>query len=62
MDKDYIVLTPIKIGGEKKGEFVNAAEGERITLDEAAAAPLLEAKAIREPDPAPADATKAAKK
>ncbi|WP_299533433.1 hypothetical protein [uncultured Herbaspirillum sp.] len=62
MEKDYIVLTPLKIGGDKKGEFVNVSEGERITLDEAAAAPLLEAKALREPDPAPTDSAKAAKK
>lgn len=49
-DKKFIVVTPLKQPGEKKGETVKVEPGKPITLSEEEAAPLLKCGAIREPD------------
>ncbi|KAF1041334.1 MAG: hypothetical protein GAK35_03388 [Herbaspirillum frisingense] len=54
MAKDYIVLTPIKTGTSKRGEFAVQPVNSRITLEDEEATPLLDIKAIREADPAAA--------
>jgi hypothetical protein len=63
-EKKYIVVTPIKVPGDKKGTSVKIEPGKSITLTEDEAAPLLKCGAIREPDVVAEEDTKksAAKK
>jgi len=49
-EKQYIVVTPLKLAGAKKGEFERAQPGKTVTLDETVAAPLIKCGAIREPE------------
>jgi hypothetical protein len=61
-EKKYIVVTPIKRPGEKKGETVKVEPGKPVTLDEAEAKPLIACGAIREPEVITEDEKPASKK
>ena len=46
----YIVNTPLKRPGSKRGTFETIAPGKPVELDEDEAVPLLGCQAIRKPD------------
>jgi hypothetical protein len=51
MKKKYIVVTPVKVPGAKKGaENATIAPGKPIELDDDEAEPLIACGAIRKPD------------
>jgi hypothetical protein len=51
MKKQYIVVTPMRVSGAKKGaENVTIAPGKPIELDDDEAEPLIGCGAIRKPD------------
>ena len=49
-EQKYVVVTPIKQAGAKRGAFVKVAPGQPVTLSEEDAGPLLACGAIRMPD------------
>jgi hypothetical protein len=60
-DQKYIVVTPLRQHGEKKGEKVKIQPGKQVSLSDEDAEPLLKCGAIRKPD-APEEEPKAATK
>lgn len=49
-DKNYIVLTPLRQAGSKRGEAKTTPPGSQVTLDEAVGGPLVACGALRESD------------
>ena len=49
-DKNYIVLTPLRQAGSKRGEAKTTPPGSSVTLDEAAGEALVACGALRESD------------
>lgn len=49
-DKNYIVLTPLRQAGSKRGEAKTTPPGSQVTMDEAQGAPLVACGALRESD------------
>ncbi|WP_076591984.1 hypothetical protein [Herminiimonas arsenitoxidans] len=49
-NKNYVVVTPLKVPGKEKGEFTTLPEGTPITMDDTEGEILVGIKAIRVPD------------
>lgn len=54
-NKNYIVVTPLKVPGKEKGESVTLPEGTPIVMDESEGEILVGLKAIRVPDESAAE-------
>ena len=49
-DKNYIVLTPLRQAGSKRGEAKTTSPGSQVTMDEELGGPLVACGALRESD------------